>query len=334
MTQIVSRSFVFVSLVGCLLASPQLVHAQQPAAENDLTRFKGFWRVVEMVDDGRAIPEQQMPQMLPGGGVLEIVDYTILFQSPMDGTKSTKSFRLDATSYPQRISVFDKDVQTGNGIYKFDEGKLIVCIAHKTGDLPAEFGSPAGSGRTLLVLQKFEPGESRIPGLNAQLPPRQPMQYATNQPAPPSSGVAAQSASATSGINPAPAAQPTPPTPIVAGSASGRVLTDAEVHQMAIGKWRLNDAEGTVDILLNANNTFTTYRYYQTVSNFHRVFVPTPISAGVWSIKNGYLNASVTSSTRADQQNRMFVPAVRSISNADMILVDHFGRVSRAVRVP
>ena len=86
--------------------------------------------------------------------------------------------------------------------------------------------------------------------------------------------------------------------------------------------------------MFNQNGVFRTFRYLQTMSNFHVVFVPTPVSTGSWSVSGGRLIMGVTASTRADRLNQSFTPAVRSISATDMILVDHLGRVSRAVKIP
>ena len=100
---------------------------------------------MEMIENGNAIPEDQMREWLPGGGIMEIVDYTILFKSPIDGTKSTKSFRLDPTSYPKRIAIMERDQTTGTGIYELNQGKLVVCITNAKSQLPTEFSAPSGS---------------------------------------------------------------------------------------------------------------------------------------------------------------------------------------------
>ena len=84
-------------------------------------------------------------------------------------------------------------------------------------------------------------------------------------------------------------ANPTPPPPSVvpAGGVTSRVLTDAEVREMAVGTWRMTDTEGSVDMTYNVDGTFQTYRYYQRIQNFQSVFVPSPISSGTWMISNG-----------------------------------------------
>ena len=47
-------------------------------------------------------------------GVMEIVDYTILFKSPVDGSKTTKTFRLDPTSYPKQIAIMEYPKHAGD----------------------------------------------------------------------------------------------------------------------------------------------------------------------------------------------------------------------------
>lgn len=332
-------ALIAIGLIGLSVApvhAQAQAQAQKPpkAIDNELNRIDGNWRVIEMVENGRAIPEDQMRQWLPGGGVMEIVDYTILFKSPVDGAKTTKTFRLDPTSYPKQIAIMDRDNLTGTGIYKFDSGKLVICITNEANQVPTEFSAPAKSNRILIVMERFEPGISSIPGMNVKLPARKPVQIPT-QPKPAPAPVQAASVQIPAQPAPVPVAVPQQPRPqvVIVDSAAGRVLTDAEVRAMAVGTWRINDTEGSIDIVFDAAGTFQTYRYFAAMSNFNKVFVPTPISSGTWIISGGRLLAKVTSSTRFDRLNQSFVPAVRSISATDMILVDHLGRVSRAVRV-
>ena len=319
--QAISHSHVSIVTVSLLLTAANAV-AQSSATDNDLERFRGHWQVLEMVEDGRGIPENQMRNLLPGGGVLEIVDYTILFKSPIDGAKSAKTFRLDATSYPKRIAIMERDSTTGVGIYKFDQGKLVVCVSKQSAESFSEFSAAQGSGRTLIVLQRFEPGKNEVPGSNAKLPERQSVgQAQSTLPAP--DAIPASARQVTS--------QPSPPQ--AASREATRILTDDEVRNMALGTWRMEDIEGSIDIMFDAKGMFQTYRYHRTLANFQFIFVPTPVSSGTWSIVDGRLIANVTASTRLDRVNQTFVPAVRSISATDMILVDHLGRVSRAVKL-
>ena len=144
------------ALFGCLslMLFPVSTNAQTPSAvDTELERVRGNWRVVELVENGQEIPDEQMQYWLPGGGNLEIVDYTILFQSPIGGSKTTREFRIDPTSYPKRITIKNKDTETGKGIYKFDEGKLVVCFSRDVSKVPTEFGAPKDSARALVILE-------------------------------------------------------------------------------------------------------------------------------------------------------------------------------------
>jgi uncharacterized protein (TIGR03067 family) len=315
--------FHFLSLllaaVAVTVTVAGMAAAQNPSAvDTELERVRGHWRVVELLENGQEIPDDQMQYWLPGGGNLEIVDYTVLFESPLSGAKTTREFRIDPTSYPKRITIKNKDTETGKGIYKFDGGKLVVCISRDTAQVPTEFAAPKDSARALIVMERYEPNNSATPK-GAPRPAPKPVhanppdmsQWKSAEVSPPSP----------------------PPSVVPAGGVTSRVLTDAEVREMAVGTWRMTDNEGSVDVTYNEDGTFQTYRYYQMLQNFQYVFVPTPISSGTWQISNGRLVSHVTASSRADMANQTYMPAVRSISATDLILVDNYGRVSRAVKV-
>ena len=322
-------------LVVCsILATFTLTaEAQQNAIDNELKLLDGNWRVIQLVENGQSVPEGQMKFVLPGGGIMEMIDETILFKSPIDGNKGARRFRIDPTSYPKKIAIFHRDATTGAGIYKFDQGKLVVCLSKNVSQQVVEFMASAGSHQTLMILERFEDGNSiPVPGYNAGLPATPPREATSNlvkvdsPPKPP----VTTTASSTSVVQ-APAPGTAPANNTFVGKP---VLTDSQVHNLILGKWRMNDGEGSVDMVFGANGKFQTYRYFQSVQNFQTVFVPTPISSGDWSITNGRLLAKVESSTRASQINHVFEPSVRSISATDMILEDHFGRVTRAVKIP
>jgi hypothetical protein len=96
----------------------------------------------------------------------------------------------------------------------------------------------------------------------------------------------------------------------------------------------MNDTEGTIDITFDLSGGFLTFRHAQVISTFHTVFVPTPVSSGIWSVQNGRLYLTISSSWRADLVNTTASYAVRSISAADAIVVDQLGRVAKVVKLP
>lgn len=342
-----NRSFrvaTMATVLGCLLTS--VASAQGTQLDEELKRLQGHWRITEMVENGHVIPETQMRSMLPGGGLVEIIDYTLLFKSPVSGVKSTKSFRLDPSSYPKQIAILERDKVTGMGIYQFDKGKLVICVANPAAATPSDFTAHENSGRSMMVLESYAPNEGERMGLNLPAPPRttaaRPAATPT-QPAPTVEVVEVKSttpaAAPTIIVNqaPAPTPAPTPPpqvTPAPTPSVAGRVLTDAEVRTMLFGKWRMNDGEGLIDITIAPNGTFSTYRHAQAINTFHTVFVATPVSSGTWQVQGGQLIMHVNSSYRADRVNTTATFAVRSISNTDAIIVDTLGRVAKVVKLP
>jgi hypothetical protein len=261
-----------------------------------------------------------MRAALPGGGLVEIVDSTLLFKSPVTGQKSTKSFRIDESSYPKKIAIFDFDRMTGQGVYEHDGGKLVICVAAPPAAVPTDFSAPAGSNRTLMVMVPYN--ESELASNKIDLGP------------PPSVARSASSfppASALSGTAPS----PTPnPAPAANQSVAGRILTDDEVKKMLVGNWRMNDGSGLIDITIDGRGVFSSFRHAQQTQNFHQIFVPTPVSSGTWTVNKGQLFLNVTSSWRADVANTTIIFAVRSISPSDAIVVDNLGRVAKAVRLP
>ena len=163
----IASRFWLSGLLGCALLLVFQSHglAQQDAIEAELRQINGHWRVVSLVENGSTIPEDQMRYVIPGGGIMEIVDMAIIFKSPMDGHKEIRGFRIDPASYPKQIAIFQRDTTTGAGIYKFDQGKLVVCISRNTSRQVSEFKAPHGSNQTLIVLERFDPGNSQpVPG--------------------------------------------------------------------------------------------------------------------------------------------------------------------------
>ena len=324
--------FVFVTL-----AETSVLQAQTDGAANELKRLQGHWRIAEMTEDGRTLTESEIKRGLPGGGLVEIIDQTLLFKSTVDGHKSTKSFRIDAATYPKRIALLTSDKVTGVGIYEFDRGKLIVCVAGPDAGAPAEFSASKGSQRTLMILESFDPGGNQHLDLSPR--PRTPQvpfaQASTTKPG----NLKKVSPKPVTNVQPQPTPSiiiqqvPQPQIVVQQQSAAGRILTDDEVRTMLVGNWRMKDNEGLVDVTIYANGSFRTFRRSQTTMNFHSTFVPTPVSAGVWSVANGMLNMRVTSSWRMDKLDLQMSLAVRSISKQDAILADNLGRVSRAVKV-
>lgn len=275
---------------------------QSQDSNPELKKFQGDWEVVELVENGKVIAQEMIRDMLPSGGRIRVIENAIIFRSPKDQKQHARVFAIEATKYPRAIDLGDSDGKRSRGIYQFDQGKLIVCIADPdTDDRPDAFSAGAASQRMLMVLK------------------RSPEAPKSEQSKPESSTIG----------------KSTPVRAPVALKAPATLkgLSDADVTKMVVGTWVLKDSAGALYTSFRSDGTFNTVREYQELRLFHKSFVQTPISKGSWNVKNGQLSAYVRSSVEAQKVNRQFGFSVRSISAKDMIFTDQMGRVVRAARV-
>jgi uncharacterized protein (TIGR03067 family) len=290
----------------------------------------GNWRVVELVDDGRAIPQQAIPTWIASGGQFEVIDNTLVFTSSADGKRHARTFEVDPARYPKEINLYEGGRIYAHGIYQFDQGRLVICATPaSTTARPTDFTAPQGSRRVLMVSRRAEDAEAPI----AQQPPvhvPQASPPAASTPAgrPPLAEVPQSPPASTKLEN-----LPPPPDLRSPPGNMGRVLTDAEVRQMLLGTWKYNDAYGSFFLTLDIQGTFQTYREAPTTSAFQQVFVRAPISSGTWMLNNGQVTFRCTGSVHQNRVNQQIPFMVRSISENDLVFVDHGGQVAKAVRV-
>ena len=118
------------------------------AQDHGYQELRGSWQVTELVDNGRVIPSEAIPGWLPSGGRMEFVDNSIVFTSPKDRQRYARGFSIDATSYPRQINVIDHGQISGHGIYRIEDGRLVVCLSSpKEAPRPSDFSAPEGSRR-------------------------------------------------------------------------------------------------------------------------------------------------------------------------------------------
>jgi uncharacterized protein (TIGR03067 family) len=311
---------------------PALVWGQDAA----YAALRGRWQAVELVDNGRVIPQDAIHTWIPTGGQFEVIDNTIVFTSSVDGQRRARTFDIDAARYPREINVRADGRLYGHGIYQLDQGRWVICAAAADSvPRPTDFSAPQGSRRVLLVLTR---------ATDAPQPSGVPPAATAGQTAPPAT---AALPAATAG-QPAPlaaAAQAAPPTAVdvsklppppdlrASPGTTGRLLTDAEVRRMLVATWKYNDAYGDFFLTLADNGSFWTYRETVTTSAFQQVFVRAPVSSGSWDLNNGQVTFRCTASAHRDRINQQAPYAVRSISENDLIFVDARGQVAKAVKV-
>ena len=144
----------FRNLVGLLLAFSMPALATECRADDkaELKLFEGSWTVVKLIEDGQVIPLERIPEVLPSGGRLEIVDNSMLFVDPHSGKRHARTITIDPTRYPSTIDIKSADEpEVSRGIYKFDNGQLVVCFGDPFTEVrPAELSAPKGSGAVTL----------------------------------------------------------------------------------------------------------------------------------------------------------------------------------------
>ncbi|MCH9653525.1 MAG: TIGR03067 domain-containing protein [Planctomycetes bacterium] len=280
-----------VLLAILVFASPVVGQDKSP----EFKEFQGHWQVESLVENGHVIPKEAIKDWLPSGGRVEIIENAIIFKSRLDGKKHAKVFTIDATTYPNGIEINSPDEKASTGIYRFDDGRLVICIVHPDeAKKPGDFSAKAGSKRMLMVLKRTTPqAQEPLTTIKSRTISEKPKQE---------------------------------------GQAA-RILTDAEVSKRLVGNWRMKDSVGHLYIKFNANGTFSTVREYQKLRLFHKSFVQTPSSSGTWTVKHGTMTAHILSSIRIERVNQLLSFSIRSISNRDMIFVDHWGRIESATKL-
>lgn len=270
------------------------------ADDVELKRLQGHWQVIELVEDGKVIPPSAIEDWLPSGGKIEIADNAIVTTSTDDGKKHVRILEVDGTQYPKGIEIKSRDQREVWGIYRFDNDRLLVCVADTSeATRPREFSAKAGSKRMLLTLKPV--------GRKIVADERKPAKPETKEPA-------------------------DHPEPSTAGSA--RSLTDEEATKLLSGStWKYNDAHGALVLALGADGNFSTTRESTEMRLFKKVFVKAPVSNGSWSVQKGKLWFHIKASNDPDRVNVKVPFTLRVITEKDLIFVDYVGHVGQAVRV-
>jgi uncharacterized protein (TIGR03067 family) len=128
---------------------------KQNDTRSDVELLKGTWSMVALTLGGRELPEGQVSSSTL------TVDGSILTITWM-GRDTRTNFVVDASTQPKSIDITFRDGplsnQTVKGIYKFEDGKFLMCRAAKPeAERPDDFTSRAGSGRILSVFRKPNP---------------------------------------------------------------------------------------------------------------------------------------------------------------------------------
>src|SRR5262249_54224745 len=205
--------------------------------------------------------------------------------------------------YPRQLNVIDGGKLSGQGVYRIDDGRLVVCLSPPNGQpRPTDFSARDNSQRVIIVFTRT----------------------AAKPNAPTTS---AQTIASTSVLS-------LPAPPVNTSQPLVRPLTDAEIGKLLPGTWKCTDAYGAFFISLDKNGTYSTYRESIETSVFQKVFKKLPLSSGTWRLKNGQVVLQCTSAVYADRIYKSFPFTIRSVGPTELQFVDYTGNAGKAVRQP
>lgn len=129
--------------------------AKKEAIRKDHLAIEGTWKAVSIEINGTSIPAGDVAKIRIENG--RDGEWTVL----VDGAEVAEgTSTIDPTVTPKTI---DFKITRGNdagretyGIYELTDTTRRLCIAEAGRPRPADFSSPAGSGRTLAVFERVE----------------------------------------------------------------------------------------------------------------------------------------------------------------------------------
>src|SRR5262245_16012307 len=117
---------------------------------NDLDRLQGTWNVVSAMEDGIALPEDEVKQT-----TIVIKGNTFRFPGLADDATSVAgTVKLDSTKNPKEMEAASDKNEVSLGIYELEPDKYKVCFAPPGKPRPANFNSAPGSGQILQVWKR------------------------------------------------------------------------------------------------------------------------------------------------------------------------------------
>jgi len=117
---------------------------------NDLDKMQGTWNLVSAMEDGTALPEDEVKQTT-------IVVKGEIFRFPglaEDATARAGTFKLDAAKNPKEMDTTSDEKEVSLGIYELEPDSYKVCFAPPGKPRPTNFSSQPGSGRILQVWER------------------------------------------------------------------------------------------------------------------------------------------------------------------------------------
>jgi uncharacterized protein (TIGR03067 family) len=121
--------------------------------KEDLEALQGTWSLVSAVQDGKALPDDEVKQT-----TIVIKGDTFRFPGLAQyATSREGTFKLDATKEPRQMDATSTTGEVMPGIYQLDGDRYKACFAPAGKARPADLTSTPGSGYILQVWERKHP---------------------------------------------------------------------------------------------------------------------------------------------------------------------------------
>jgi uncharacterized protein (TIGR03067 family) len=112
---------------------------------NDLDKMQGTWNLVSAMEDGKALPADEVKQT-----TIVVKGNTFRFPGlAKDATSRAGTFKLDEAKNPKEIDSASDEKEVSLGIYELEPDKYKICFAPAGKPRPTNFSSAPGSGQIL-----------------------------------------------------------------------------------------------------------------------------------------------------------------------------------------
>lgn len=278
-----------------LLMLQGLCLAQTDTDDNKL--LQGKWKVVTVLENGKALTEQEMATQLVVDGKFTVDGLVISFLPPGQFEPKKIPFVINSKTEPKSIDLMGAAKVGATGIYLLSGDSLMLCFPGPSEKArPADFGNTAGSNRVLVVLQRGNAAKNPAPA--------QPM---TTKPAfSPQAGTTLPNL---------------PPAPTVMQDMRARL----------IGTWGHQTEEAINYYTLNSNGTFSSTVDWK--SGIKNTFKSDQRYSGTWSLNNGVVVVTITASSDSHLVNQVFSWRITNLGDRDLIAVDNQGRLRHEWKV-
>jgi len=117
---------------------------------NDLEKMQGTWNLVSAMEDGKALPEDDVKQT-----TIVVKGNTFRFPGlAEDATSRAGTFTLDPTKNPKEMDSTSDEQAVSLGIYELEADRYKVCFSPAVKARPVNFSSDPGSGQIFQVWQR------------------------------------------------------------------------------------------------------------------------------------------------------------------------------------